>query len=78
MPKLGSKVGRDHKGTISHAPVVFAVQPEFFIRLESAEDVKQWEADLRSFYGVNIRGDGLVGVSTESCSGGCSDDCDMG
>lgn len=77
MPKLGSPVNRKSVKVLDHAPVVFAVQPEFYVQLESPEAVKQWEKDVRDFFGVKLRGEGLVGVATESCSGGCSDDCDM-
>ena len=76
MPKLGQKVqlSAAKKGV---PPVVFAVQPTAFFAIKTSEDLKQWEQDLRSSLGVNIKDSGLVGTASESCSGGCSDDCDM-
>lgn len=57
-------------------PVVFQVQPDSFVVLESPEALKNFEADVRRFLGVGLRGV-AAGSATESCSAGCSDDCDM-
>jgi len=76
MPKMGDKV--DEKRTTRGAPpVVMAAQPDSFIRIESPDDLKQWENDMRSFYGINIESSSMSGSASESCSGGCSDDCDL-
>ena len=73
--KLGAKV--DMSRAIQGAPtVVLAVQPQGYLRIETPEQLKQWEDDVRQFLGVsnppNARGSG-----TEMCSGGCSDGCDI-
>jgi hypothetical protein len=76
MPKLGTKV--DAKLTKKGVPpVVFAVQPDSYVLIESNEELRQWEEDLRNFLGVNVRNSAMVGAASESCSGGCSDDCDV-
>jgi hypothetical protein len=58
-------------------PVVLQVQVYGYIPLESPEQLRQWEADARTFYGVDIDASSLVGLCGESCSCGCSDDCCM-
>ena len=73
MPKLGDKV--DQKKAIQGPPpVVLAVQPQAYFVIDKPEELKQWEKDVQKFLGVqNMR----AAAGTESCSGGCSDDCDM-
>jgi len=74
MPKLGEKV--DIKKAIpGPPPVVLAVQPTAYFRIEKPEELEAFEKDAQKFLGVSsLR---RVGVGSESCSGGCSDDCDM-
>jgi hypothetical protein len=76
MPKLGAKVdlAKAKKGP---PPVVMAVQPNGYFVLESPAELKQFESDVRSFLGLRVNASGLSGTGTESCSAGCSDDCDM-
>lgn len=76
MSKLGTKVSAKStkKGV---PPVVFTAQVTSYVRITKPEQLKQWEKDLRDFYGIKSPLGGLVGAGTESCSGGCSDDCDM-
>jgi len=74
-PRLGERVdvSRTRKGP---PPVVFRVQPDSFVVVESPEALKHWEEDVRRFLGVDLRGIG-AGAASESCSAGCSDDCDI-
>ena len=79
MPKLGERVA-DNKNVKIHKgppPLVLAVQPDSYIRMENSEELRQWESDLRNSVGISIRDSGLTGSASESCSGGCSDDCDV-
>lgn len=55
-------------------PLVFNVPPDSYIRFESPEQIKAWETELRQRLGIKLTGH--LGTSSESCSGGCSDDCD--
>ncbi|MEP6601427.1 MAG: hypothetical protein ABJB49_06395 [Nitrospirota bacterium] len=56
-------------------PVVFAVQPQAYFVIDTPKALEQWESDARKFLGLaNVPG--RVGSASESCSGGCSDDCD--
>jgi hypothetical protein len=74
--KLGQKVDltRAEKGA---PPVVFAVQPTHFIRIDSPEELKQFQQDLQNFFGINIEASRMAGHACETCSGGCTDDCGM-
>jgi hypothetical protein len=75
MPRLGDKVDIA-KAVKGPPPVVLAIQPQAYFRIEKPEELKHWEQDAQKFLGMRAR-PGLVGAGTESCSGGCSDDCDM-
>lgn len=56
-------------------PLVLQAQAYAFIPLESPEELRQWEADARKFYGVDIDASQLAGHACETCSAGCTDDC---
>lgn len=56
-------------------PVVLQTQPYGFVRLEAPEQLKQWEEDLRNFYGIRMDATAMRGHACETCSCGCSDDC---
>jgi len=71
MAKLGSKVARGT--TAGRPPVILQAQPDSFIHLTSPADLKQWEEDVKNFYGISI--DATKVAACETCSGGCSDDC---
>jgi len=79
--ELGDRVekGSSDLGTFNDMapPVVFHVQPDSFIRLESPDALRSWEKAVRMTSGVDVKGDNLVGTASESCSAGCSDDCDV-
>lgn len=55
-------------------PLVFIPPPTGHIVFETNEELKAWEDEVRLRLGVNLRGH--LGSASESCSGGCSDDCD--
>ena len=75
--RLGRKLSKARlkKAESGPPPVVLAAQATSFIRLEKTSELRQWERDLRQSYGINLSG--LAGTASESCSGGCSDDCDV-
>jgi hypothetical protein len=77
MPRLGDKVEVGKAPRKGAPPVVFAVQPDSFFVIQSPDELKNWEADLKKFLGIQGSVGQLVGAGTESCSAGCSDDCDM-
>jgi hypothetical protein len=71
--KLFEKVDpkRVKKGAL---PLVFFPPPTGYIPLKTQEELQAWEAEVRSRLGVKIKGS--IGTASESCSAGCSDDCD--
>lgn len=72
--KLGEKVD-ESKAIASPPAVVLAVQPTAYFRIEKPEELEAFEKDAQRFLGIsNLR---RIGVGSESCSCGCSDDCDM-
>jgi len=77
--KLGTKLDKTvlDRTVKGPPPVVMQVQSTSYIRLEKPEELKQWEYDMQNFYGIKVPSGGMVGAGSESCSGGCSDDCDM-
>ncbi len=60
---------------IGRPPVVLQVQPHSFVPLERPEQLRQFEEDLRLFYGITVEADAMRGHACETCSCGCSDDC---
>jgi hypothetical protein len=74
MPRLGDKI--DIKKAIKGPPpVVLVVQPTAYFRIEKPEELEAFEKDAHKFLGISsLR---RIGSGSESCSGGCSDDCDM-
>ncbi len=58
-------------------PVVLQVQPDSFIRIESPEALRSWEKAVRMTTGIDMSAGNLVGSASESCSAGCTDDCDI-
>jgi hypothetical protein len=55
-------------------PLVFQPVPDGHITFETQEELKAWEDEIRTRLGVKLKG--TLGTASESCSGGCSDDCD--
>jgi len=72
----GGKRVIDARLTVGTAPVVFQAQTFGFVPLEKPEELAQWEADLRNFYGLDIDASALAGRACETCSC-CTDDCGM-
>jgi len=77
MVALGTKVSKTHKGfkslTEGVPPVILQAQPNGYIVLETPEELRQWEADVKKFYGISV--DSSKVLACETCSCGCSDDC---
>ena len=55
-------------------PIVFHPVPDGHIVFKTNEELKQWEDEVRTRLGVKLNG--RLGTASESCSAGCSDDCD--
>jgi hypothetical protein len=55
-------------------PLVFTPVPDGHIIIQTPQELKEFEDDIRAKLGVHIKP--LLGTTSESCSGGCSDDCD--
>jgi hypothetical protein len=79
-PKVATAIGAkiDMKmAKIGAPPVVLQAQAIGYIVLTKPEELKQWEEDLRMTTGISLDSSNLVGIAAETCSGGCSDACDM-
>jgi hypothetical protein len=73
-------VGKQVEGAavkIGRPPVVFQTQSYGYVVLNKPEQLKQWEEDLRNFYGISVDAAGLSGRACETCSCGCTDDCGL-
>jgi hypothetical protein len=55
-------------------PLVFTPPATGHIIFETHDELKAWEDDVRQRLGVELKGH--LGTASESCSAGCSDDCD--
>ena len=73
--RQGIQVG-DAKIEFGTPSVVFQSQPFGFVRLESPEQLRQWEEDLRTFYGISMDASALARRACETCSD-CTDDCGL-
>jgi hypothetical protein len=58
-------------------PIILRAQVDGFIPLQTPEELKQWQDDLKTFYGISMDASGLAGIAGECCCGGCSDMCDL-
>lgn len=78
MSKIGTQLTQAQlkRATQGPPPVVMAVQATSYIRLETPEELKQWEKDLQDFYGLKSMS-GLAGSASESCCSSGSDGCDL-
>lgn len=72
----GSRIG-EKEIQFGRLPVVLQTQSFGYVVLERPEELRQWEEDLRNFYGVSLDASGLAGRACETCSAGCTDDCGM-
>jgi hypothetical protein len=75
--ELGDRVSDEVELQRMPPPVVLAVQPDSFVKLESPEALRSWEKAVRQTTGLEMGGDKFAGSASESCSAGCSDDCDV-
>lgn len=73
---IGATVASDvvRKGT---PPLILQAQYDSYIVLNTPEELRQWEADLRTTTGLSIDASGLAGIAAETCTGGGSDACDQ-
>ena len=55
-------------------PIVFHPAPDGHIVFKNQQELKDWEDEVRTRLGATLHGE--VGTASESCSAGCSDDCD--
>lgn len=55
-------------------PIVFHPVPDGYIVFKTQDELKAWEDEVRTRLGVQLKG--TVGTASESCSAGCTDDCD--
>jgi len=73
----------DREITFGEPPLILQAQPYGYVQLETPEELKQWEEDLRNFYGITLDATSegasarMRSQGGESCSCGCSDDCCM-
>ena len=72
----GLRIG-EAKIELGKPPVVLQTQSFGYVVLDRPEQLKQWEEDLRNFYGISIDASNMRGRACETCSCGCSDDCGM-
>jgi hypothetical protein len=73
---LGKDVREGARIKIGVPPVVFQSQVIGYIPLERPEELRQWEEDLRTFYGISVEASALAGRACETCSD-CTDDCGL-
>jgi hypothetical protein len=62
---------------VGRPPVVLQTQSYGYVVLDKPEQLKQFEQDLRNFYGISLDASGFSGRACETCSCGCSDDCGL-
>ncbi|ARF82484.1 hypothetical protein ACIG0C_30785 [Kitasatospora aureofaciens] len=78
--KLGDPVAEDVQArsrisTELAPPVILRAQPDSFVRLNTPEELRDWEEAVRATTGMRIDASRMGGSASESCSCGCSDDC---
>lgn len=78
--KLGSDFDEKRREK-SGRPIVLEAQDVPFIRLETPEELKQWQEDLKTQYGISMDASNLPGIAAECgcCINGryTSDRCDV-
>lgn len=77
MSKFGEPISDKSKMKAGSPPILFQMQPEGYVKLSSAADIKDWEDRLKQFYGIDRKTLGNV-EPLDTCSGGCYDDCGGG
>jgi hypothetical protein len=76
MAKFGERIDQKRM-TQGRPPVLFQLQPEGYIKLESKQEIMDWEEKLKQFYGIDAKTLGNI-TPLDTCSGGCADDCGGG
>jgi hypothetical protein len=78
--KLWERVTNPEASLEGTPPAVLAIQPKRYFRVETPEDILQWELDVRNHFGICLSG-GKPGSYSYSCTwidpGWVTDDCDM-
>jgi hypothetical protein len=69
MTALGKKVD-PQKVIKGKPPVILRLQPSGFVKIETPEEIRQWEKDVRNFFGISIDASGMV--PCETFENGCS------
>ncbi|MEE1797436.1 MULTISPECIES: hypothetical protein [unclassified Streptomyces] len=75
--KLGDTVGKDTRGfNEKPPPVVFQVQPDSYVALQTPEELRSWEQAVRMTTGLEIDADSLKAAvcGSESCRNCCTID----
>lgn len=74
--RIGSIV--DHSRVKFGAPpIVLQAQAYGRIPMETPEQLRQWQDDLKTFHGISLDASRMAGIACETCSNGCSDMCDI-
>lgn len=73
---IGTAVAPDSivKGT---PPLILQAQYSGYVVLNTPDELRQWEADLRTTTGLSIDASGLAGIAAETCTHHGSDACDQ-
>lgn len=58
-------------------PIILQAQLEGYVVMNTPEELKQWEEDLRTHQGISLDASGMAGIAAECCSGGRSDMCEL-
>jgi hypothetical protein len=58
-------------------PVILQAQVDGVVPLTTSAELKQWEDDLKTYYGISMDASNLAGIAGECCCAGCSDQCDL-
>jgi hypothetical protein len=78
--KLWARVTNEEVSVVGTPPVVLAVQPKRHFRVETPEDILQWEWDVQRYFGLHLSG-GKPGAYSYSCcivdDWPVTDDCDL-
>lgn len=59
------------------SPVILQAQIDGFVPLNTPDELKQWQEDLKRLTGISLDASRMAGIAGECCSAGCSDQCDL-
>jgi hypothetical protein len=74
MPKIGEFPKNITKGS---PPLILHAQVDGFVKLTTPAELKEWQDDLKTHFGITMDASNLAGIAGECCCGGCSDMCDL-